>query len=101
MKPVAEDLEFLDTKLLEHQRSGVSKVMYSLDGPFAGCILGDMMGLGKTLMTIVVSHLDRGRHGCFDLILTTKTCVSQWEEEFKWHVKEVRSSLPLFDDCTV
>ena len=87
--PLPHRLPFLNTQLFSHQASGISRILYLLDTQFAGCILADMKGLGKTLTTIAVSILDQKRHGKFDLILTTESRVSRWEEEFMTHVKPV------------
>lgn len=68
--------------LFPYQEQGIAKILHMFDGDFRGGIMGDMMGLGKTIMTLVAVMIDRRkRPGTFSLVITSKSCVSQWRRE--------------------
>ena len=59
-------------------------------GPFCGGINGDEQGMGKSLTTLIACETDNlNVKGCFNLILTTKTCSYQWYEEVVQHFRGV------------
>lgn len=86
----------LETELHDYQRAGIAKMLYCWNGPNKAVLLGDMMGLGKTIRAIVACVLDRERaRGAFDLIVTTKTCVQQWRYKIGLHFDDVGTQLRL------
>ena len=70
----------------------MGKILKCWDGRYSSCILSDEMGLGKTIQAILACISDADTTACFDLIVTTKTCVKQWAAEIEMHFEEV---LPL------
>lgn len=48
-----------------------------------GTMLGDVVGLGKTLTAIAVALMLRDEHGYMPLVLCPKNLVSMWEEHFE------------------
>lgn len=57
VEPFESDM--LTTKLFPHQKQGVAKILELFKGPFYGGILGDDLGLGKILMTLLSCTVDR------------------------------------------
>lgn len=56
-------------------------MLHCWNGPNRAVLLGDMMGIGKTIDTIVACVLDKDRvRGAFDLIVTTKTCTNSGDK---------------------
>ncbi|KAI0411311.1 SNF2 family N-terminal domain-containing protein [Xylaria grammica] len=97
---VAEDGKWLikgmKTPLYSHQVVGASWMLrreFSEEGPWGG-ILGDEMGMGKTLeaLACVVSNMptddDRAKCSPVTLIIAPATAIQQWMEEIKKHTKE-------------
>ncbi|KAF2221388.1 hypothetical protein BDZ85DRAFT_265288 [Elsinoe ampelina] len=72
----AENINF-NTPLRDYQCKAVAMMLSSLDSPFRGCILGDSMGLGKTIQSIAAMWLDRFRPGCASLIICPKSLIDQ------------------------
>ncbi|CAO1604958.1 hypothetical protein XANCAGTX0491_008498 [Xanthoria calcicola] len=71
----------LETELHDYQRVGIAKMLHCWNGPNRAVLLGDMMGIGKTIDTIVACVLDKDRvRGAFDLIVTTKTCTNSGDK---------------------
>ena len=88
--------DYLLTELRPHQRTGVTKCLELLEGPLHGGILADEMGLGKTLTAIVACKENTAYvGGMFNLIVTTASSVSVWEDELKKHFVKVCYA-PLF-----
>lgn len=70
------------TELHSWQLSGAAKLCHLAHGPFKGGILGDYMGLGKTLAAITAcEELSATTAGAFNLVITTKACLPQWQDE--------------------
>ncbi|KAK1973764.1 P-loop containing nucleoside triphosphate hydrolase protein [Colletotrichum cereale] len=57
---------------------------------FNGCILGDEMGMGKTLVCIVTALLYRQEHPSsnFTLVVTPKSCIRGWKKQLEVHFYE-------------
>ncbi|KAI1259752.1 SNF2 family N-terminal domain-containing protein [Xylariaceae sp. FL1019] len=98
-KCIAKDGKWLvagmKTLLHNHQVIGTSWMLFrefSQDGSPGG-ILGDEMGMGKTLQTLalIVSHMpdeeDLVSYKKSTLIVMPAAAISQWENEIKAHVK--------------
>jgi SNF2 family DNA or RNA helicase len=82
--------DYLETELREPQPTGIAKLINIINGFLDGGIQGDEMGLGKTIQAIVTAIENRPNvKGCFDLIVTTKATIAQWEEELQQHFKPV------------
>lgn len=95
VKPI-DSFEGLETKLHKYQAHGVSKILHCWNDMNKACILGDVMGLGKTLQAILACIMDRERCGSFDLVVTTKSCAQQWRDEIDKHFDEVRNDVHSF-----
>lgn len=48
---------------------------------FRGGICGDGMGVGKTLLAILIMELARKESGSFSLVVCTASCQNQWAKE--------------------
>ena len=83
----------MQTEPLDWQRTGAAKILMSCQGPFRGCIVGDEMGLGKILTTIMACMAAKyqlnAKAAAFSLIVTTKTLVPQWFDEATLHFDKV------------
>jgi SNF2 family DNA or RNA helicase len=55
-----------------------------------GTMLGDVVGLGKTLTAIAVALMLREEHGYLPLVLCPKNLVSMWEEHLNAYDSRVR-----------
>ncbi|KAL8796628.1 MAG: hypothetical protein Q9195_001018 [Heterodermia aff. obscurata] len=90
--PPVETIDGLRTVLRDYQKMGVGKMLQCWREPSRTAIVGDQMGLGKSLMTLVACLKDRTsverRSHRFDLIITTKSCVKQWKYECRRHFAE-------------
>jgi len=71
-----------------------------LECSYGGGILGDEMGVGKTLaMICAAEHLRKMYPGAFNLIVTTKPCASQWRDELFWNfMPEHRPRVLVLED---
>ncbi|KAH7206904.1 hypothetical protein DER44DRAFT_825832 [Fusarium oxysporum] len=63
--------------LFEHRRQAVGAAMQSPAGPFKGMILGDPLGLRKTLVTLAVAALSWNPGDISSLIVAPLSCCNQ------------------------
>ncbi|MDV3133342.1 helicase-related protein [Mycobacterium sp. 29Ha] len=68
-------------QLLEYQSTAVQTLARRLMTR-GGTMLGDVVGLGKTLTAIAVALMLREEHGYRPLVVCPKNLVSMWEEHF-------------------
>ncbi|HPU06923.1 MAG TPA: helicase-related protein [Thermogutta sp.] len=68
-----------DGKLLEFQKAAVKIAAHHLNKR-GGVILGDVVGLGKTLMATALARIFEDDHGFETLIICPKNLVSMWED---------------------
>jgi hypothetical protein len=85
----------IDGKLLEFQGTAVKTLARRVMSR-SGAMLGDVVGLGKTLTAIAVSLMLRDEHGFHPLIVCPKNLVSMWErylEAYELHGRVVAFSV--------
>lgn len=89
-KDVREGLEeyvlpaVLDKKLLEYQKTAVKTLARRIMA-HGGTMLGDVVGLGKTLTAISVASILLGEHGYQPLVVCPKNLVGMWEQHFEMY----------------
>ncbi|MGV9949217.1 helicase-related protein [Rhodococcus aetherivorans] len=69
-------------QLLEYQATAVQTLARRIMTR-GGTMLGDVVGLGKTLTAIAVALMLRDEHGFMPLVVCPKSLVSMWEEHFE------------------
>lgn len=69
-------------QLLEYQATAVQTLARRIMTR-RGTMLGDVVGLGKTLTAIAVALMLRDEHGFMPLVVCPKNLVSMWEEHFE------------------
>ncbi|MGY2119177.1 helicase-related protein [Nocardia gipuzkoensis] len=69
-------------QLLEYQATAVRTLARRIMTK-RGTMLGDVVGLGKTLTAIAVALMLRDEHGYMPLVLCPKNLASMWEEHFE------------------
>lgn len=69
-------------QLLEYQATAVQTLARRIMTR-SGTMLGDVVGLGKTLTAIAVALMLRDEHGYMPLVVCPKNLVSMWEEHFE------------------
>ena len=69
-------------QLLEYQATAVQTLARRIMTR-GGTMLGDVVGLGKTLTAIAVALMLRDEHGYMPLVVCPKNLVSMWEEHFE------------------
>ncbi|KAK0625622.1 hypothetical protein DIS24_g11055 [Lasiodiplodia hormozganensis] len=82
--PPTTSVPSLKTQLKPWQATGAAKINFCCNGPERGCILGDGMGLGRTLTSLASCAMNEKEgepYTGFNLILTTSTCLNQWKSE--------------------
>ncbi|OBT86747.1 hypothetical protein VE02_06278 [Pseudogymnoascus sp. 03VT05] len=62
-----------------YQLKAAAQADFLCDGPFGGIMIGDGMGLGKTLMAIIAMYLRRNEPGML-LVLCPASLCTQWVE---------------------
>lgn len=72
----------ISSKLLEYQATAVRTLARRIVIK-QGTMLGDVVGLGKTLTAIAVALMLRDEHGYMPLIICPKNLVSMWEEHLE------------------
>ncbi|WP_255032849.1 helicase-related protein [Mycobacterium marinum] len=72
----------ISEQLLEYQATAVQTLARRLMTR-SGTMLGDVVGLGKTLTAIAVALMLRDEHGYMPLVVCPKNLVSMWEEHFE------------------
>ncbi|KAK1813292.1 hypothetical protein LTR12_012355 [Friedmanniomyces endolithicus] len=90
----------LRTPLRPWQLTGMNGLIKLGECSYGGGILGDEMGVGKTLATIcAMKNLSERYPGAFNLIVTTKACVNQWKDELLWNFEpEHRPRVLILED---
>ncbi len=84
----------LDNELLEFQKAAVKIAAHHLNKR-DGVLLGDVVGLGKTLMATAVARIFEEDQGFDTLILCPKNLVTMWEEyadRYRLHARVVSTS---------
>lgn len=71
----------ISKQLLEYQATAVRTLARRIMTK-RGTMLGDVVGLGKTLTAIAVALMLRDEHGYMPLVVCPKNLVSMWEEHF-------------------
>ena len=66
-------------KLFEYQKAAVKIACHHLNKR-AGVLIGDVVGLGKTLMATAVARIFEDDHGLETLVLCPKNLVPMWED---------------------
>ena len=69
-------------QLLEYQATAVQTLARRIMTR-RGTMLGDVVGLGKTLTAIAVALMLRDEHGYMPLVICPRNLVSMWEEHFE------------------
>lgn len=67
-------------KLLEFQKAAVKIAAHHLNKR-GGVVIGDVVGLGKTLMATALARIFEDDHGVETLIICPKNLVSMWEDK--------------------
>jgi len=79
----------LDKKLFEFQKAAVKIAAHHLNKR-GGVLIGDVVGLGKTLMATTVARIFEDDHGYETLIICPKNLVPMWEdyrEQYRLHAR--------------
>lgn len=71
------------------QLKGAAQVHYLSKSEFRGAIVGDQMGLGKTLLAILAMYLAREESGSFSLVVCPKSVQRQWLMEIEGNFEVV------------
>jgi SNF2 family DNA or RNA helicase len=77
----------------EHQRIGASQGVYYLEGPLRLFLLGDEIGVGKTLQGVMMMATNRHQPG-INLVVCPKGVYATWVETIHCAFKEVRALIP-------
>ena len=72
----------ISEQLLDYQATAVQTLARRIMTR-SGTMLGDVVGLGKTLTAIAVALMLRDEHGYMPLVVCPKNLVSMWEEHFE------------------
>lgn len=72
----------VSAQLLEYQSTAVRTLARRIMTK-QGTMLGDVVGLGKTLTAIAVALMLRDEHGYMPLVVCPKNLVTMWEEHFE------------------
>ncbi|ANQ76036.1 MULTISPECIES: helicase-related protein [Rhodococcus] len=72
----------VSSQLLEYQSTAVRTLARRIMTK-QGTMLGDVVGLGKTLTAIAVALMLRDEHGYMPLVVCPKNLVKMWEEHFE------------------
>lgn len=79
----------MTTQLHAHQIKGSSQIHHCCHSIFRGIIVGDEMGIGKTLQAVMALHHAASEPGCFSPVVCPKSCQIQWINEFKINFEPV------------
>lgn len=80
-----------------YQLKAAAQADWLCEGPFQGILIGDGMGLGKTLAATIAMHLCRDEPG-MSLVLCPASLCSQWIDTIHKSWSEVRMGAPYFDN---
>jgi superfamily II DNA or RNA helicase len=84
-------------KLFDFQKAAVKIAAHHLNKR-NGVMIGDVVGLGKTLMATAVARIFEDDHGLETLIICPKNLVRMWEdykEQYRLHAKVLSSSVVI------
>src|SRR3989442_4402015 len=84
-------------KLFEFQTAAVKIAAHHLNKR-GGVLIGDVVGLGKTLMATALARIFEDDHGLETLVLCPKNLVSMWEDyrqQYRRRAKVLSLSLVL------
>ena len=73
----------------QYQLKGAAQILHGCAGPFRGLLLGDAMGLGKTLQGLLAIWARRHEPGK-SLVVCPATLCTKWVEEAERSWNEVR-----------
>jgi SNF2 family DNA or RNA helicase len=88
-RPLMAPPEGLITRPHNYQLKGANQMKWACyKSPAKGLLVGDGMGLGKTLQTILFIHSIKSRKG-FAVVVVTYSNRATWECEFRKHFDPV------------
>jgi len=90
-------------RLFDFQKAAVKIAAHHLNKR-AGVMLGDVVGLGKTLMATAVARIFEDDHGLETLIISPKNLVRMWEDyrdQYRLHAKvmSITRAIQELPDC--
>lgn len=84
----------MNIKLLPFQQEGLNWLRKQEDGEFAGGILADEMGMGKTIQMIALFMSDLNKRP--NLVVGPTVALMQWKNEIEKHTEEGKLKVLLF-----
>lgn len=81
--------ETMKIKPHDYQCKGAAQINFLCSGPFQGCLIGDPMGLGKTLQAIMSMRAIKDLSGII-LVVCPATLCQQWVENINEAFEKVR-----------
>lgn len=84
----------MNIKLLPFQLEGLNWLIKQEDGEFAGGVLADEMGMGKTIQTIALFMHDLTKRP--NLVVGPTVALMQWKNEIEAHTEEGKLKVLLF-----
>ncbi|KAM9912967.1 hypothetical protein OXX69_002051 [Metschnikowia pulcherrima] len=90
----AEQPADMNVKLLPFQLEGLNWLIKQEEGEFAGGVLADEMGMGKTIQTIALFMQDLTKRP--NLVVGPTVALMQWKHEIENHTKEGKLKVLLF-----
>ncbi|KAF8000348.1 hypothetical protein HF325_005277 [Metschnikowia pulcherrima] len=91
----AEQPADMNVKLLPFQLEGLNWLIKQEEGEFAGGVLADEMGMGKTIQTIALFMQDLTKRP--NLVVGPTVALMQWKHEIENHTKEGKLKLEEYD----
>jgi SNF2 family DNA or RNA helicase len=76
----------------DYQLKGAAQINYLCESRFRGALVGDGMGVGKTLQAILAMWLQRDKPG-FSMVIAPKSVCLQWVDEISEAWDEVSAVL--------
>lgn len=83
-----------------YQLKAAGQADWLCEEPFGGILVGDGMGLGKTLTSIIAMYLRRDEPG-MSLVLCPASLCAQWVETIEKSWSEVRMGAPYSDNFII
>ncbi|GEQ66775.1 hypothetical protein JCM33374_g438 [Metschnikowia sp. JCM 33374] len=84
----------MNVRLLPFQLEGLNWLIKQEEGEFAGGVLADEMGMGKTIQTIALFMQDLTKRP--NLVVGPTVALMQWKHEIENHTKEGKLKVLLF-----